>query len=590
MIVPMHKITLLCMAERRATALKRLEELGVLHLTPVTDVKDTPDIESARRELQQAGKAISILSPYRSDINQTTATASSRHEIAQRCLQLANERKTLNEERGNLLQEITRCKPLGRFDPQTLLSLKEKGLNIKVFRMPLKEAEPFPPAVTAVILHEERGNQWVALISREEFEYNAAQFKLPERSTVKMDEDLRNTEKRMAQIEEEFTALARFTDSLRPLSSAAQHKLEMAEAHAGMNTTEDLAYLQGFCPEPYLSELRETARQAGWGLVVDAPEPKKEAVPTLVKYPRVVRPVKAVFDMLQILPGYNEADISAVFLIFFSIFFAMLIGDAGYGLLFLLATLFARRKFKKAPAYPFTLFTILSAATILWGIITGNYFGIPPESLPAFMRGIRIPWLLESENIMQLCFIIGAIHLTIAHLWNAAIYYPDKRWLAQIGWIGLVWTMFILASVVVLNLPLPRVLTATLFGGGIILVAAFMTPPAQLKQEWINHAMLPLNVVSCFVDVVSYIRLFAVGMASLQVARSFNDMAATVGMSHIIALPLSALILLLGHGLNIMLCGLGILVHGVRLNTLEFSLHKNLEWAGFPYKPFGAKE
>ena len=113
-----------------------------------------------------------------------------------------------------------------------------------------------------------------------------------------------------------------------------------------------------------------------------------------------------------------------------------------------------------------------------------------------------------------------------------------------------------------------------------------MTSPKDMKKEWIQHAMFPLSVVNCFVDIVSYIRLFAVGMASLAVAQSFNGMAADIGLDKLWTVPLFALILLLGHGLNIILCALGILVHGVRLNTLEFSLHKNIEWKGIPYRPF----
>jgi V/A-type H+-transporting ATPase subunit I len=110
-----------------------------------------------------------------------------------------------------------------------------------------------------------------------------------------------------------------------------------------------------------------------------------------------------------------------------------------------------------------------------------------------------------------------------------------------------------------------------------------------MKKDWIHHAMFPLSMVNCFVDIVSYIRLFAVGLASLSVAQSFNDMAMQFDWSRIWTLPIMAGILLLGHGLNIALCALGILVHGVRLNTLEFSMHKGLEWKGIPYQPFTRK-
>jgi V/A-type H+-transporting ATPase subunit I len=322
-------------------------------------------------------------------------------------------------------------------------------------------------------------------------------------------------------------------------------------------------------------------------------EPEAEDnVPTLLKLPRSVTPIKAVLDMLCILPGYRETDISSVFLIFFSIFFAILIGDAGYGILFLAVTLFARSKMKKAPAYPFVLFGILSISTILWGVATGNYFGIQPDALPGFLKGIQLDWLTgktAQDNTMKLCFLIGAVHLTIAHIWNIIAIAPDKKALAQLGWIGLVWSMYLTALNMVLEQPYPSFFAA-LFISSLILIMLFMTSPKEMKTEWIHHAMFPLSVVNCFVDIVSYIRLFAVGLASLSVAQSFNGMAMQLGWKHIWTIPFMALILLLGHALNITLCALGILVHGVRLNTLEFSLHKDLEWKGIAYTPFARKQ
>ncbi len=125
-----------------------------------------------------------------------------------------------------------------------------------------------------------------------------------------------------------------------------------------------------------------------------------------------------------------------------------------------------------------------------------------------------------------------------------------------------------------------------MLGVGIALIALFMATLKELKTEWINLAMLPLSIVSALVDVISYIRLFAVGMASLAVAQSFNEMALGIGFSNVFAGFCAALILFFGHLLNIILCGLAVLVHGVRLNTLEFSMHMNMEWSGVPYTPF----
>jgi len=391
--------------------------------------------------------------------------------------------------------------------------------------------------------------------------------------------------KEISDADRELLRLKPWRNALDETAAEAEEQVRFLEVRQGMGKTDRVAYLQGFCPAPFLERLRGAAAANGWGLALRDPEPD-EAAPTLIHYPRWVRPIKAAFDVLQVFPGYREADISVAFLLFFSLFFAMLIGDAGYGFLFLALTLLARRKFRKAPSYAFSLMVILSVCTVGWGVLTGNYFGI--TDLPGPLKGLRIDWLRERNHVMALCFLIGAIHLTVAHAWNAIVAFPRSVAWAQIGWVALTWTMFLAARTMVLDHPFPS-WGLYLPAGGLLLIALFMTPRRELRSQWIRHAMLPLNVISCFVDVISYIRLFAVGMATLAVAENVNHMAVAAGFGSVWAGLLAAFILVAGHTLNILLCCLAILVHGVRLNTLEFSLHKEMQWSGFPYEPFERK-
>ena len=107
-----------------------------------------------------------------------------------------------------------------------------------------------------------------------------------------------------------------------------------------------------------------------------------------------------------------------------------------------------------------------------------------------------------------------------------------------------------------------------------------MKTPREFKESWIDHALLPLTMVGNFVDILSYIRLFAVGYASVAVLAAFNGMAADIGFDSPLTAVAASLLLLFANALNIVLAGLGVLVHAVRLNTLEFSTHKGLAWAG----------
>jgi V/A-type H+-transporting ATPase subunit I len=441
------------------------------------------------------------------------------------------------------------------------------------------------------LLNRDKRGAHFAVIGQKDFSIDASEFHLPQKSLSDVEAEISSTKLELKLIKEKVCKFAPLKQKVKDALHAREEAVTYAEVHDTIGSHGEISYLRGYCPTESIDKVREAAKKHGWGILTEEPT-ENDNVPTLLKFPRWTKPIKAVMEMLAILPGYREADISSVFLIFFSIFFAILIGDAGYGVLFLLITLYARSKMKKAPAYPFVLFEILSIVTIIWGMLTGNYFGIQPDALPKLLQGFQVEWLTGAaaqDNVMKLCFLIGAVHLTIAHIWNILALAPDKKAIAQLGWIGLVWSMYLTALNMVLGQTYPSFFVP-MFAGSIALILLFMTSPKDMKSEWIHHAMFPLSIVNCFVDIVSYIRLFAVGLASLSVAQSFNDMAMQLGWKHIWTIPFMAMILLAGHALNIILCALGILVHGVRLNTLEFSLHKNLEWKGIPYQPFARKQ
>jgi V/A-type H+-transporting ATPase subunit I len=234
------------------------------------------------------------------------------------------------------------------------------------------------------------------------------------------------------------------------------------------------------------------------------------------------------------------------------------------------------------PGTAWALLMIMSVCTIGWGVMTGVYFGVMLNWSP--LRLLRVEWLTNEDNVKLLCFIIGVAHLSLAHLWN--IWRMRRTWqaVAQFGWLCTTWTMFFYACKMVLGFAFPSVM-APVFVVGVVCIVLFMTPVKSLKEEWFNHAMLPLNLVSNFVDVVSYIRLFAVGTASYAVASNFNTLLGGMFDTWYTGL-FAAVFLFVAHALNIALALMGVMVHGVRLNTLEFSGHVGLQWTGVPYQPF----
>ena len=187
---------------------------------------------------------------------------------------------------------------------------------------------------------------------------------------------------------------------------------------------------------------------------------------------------------------------------------------------------------------------------------------------------------------MQLCFVIGATHLSVARIWNACALFPSRKFLAEIGWLGIVWTMYCVScAVVVEGFAFPKFMFAVAVVSA-LMIALFMLDKSELKTRGVELGMLPLNIISGLGDIISYVRLYAVGLSSVMVARNFDTMAAGLNLPLVAKIPCMVLILLLGHGLNLVMGALSILVHAVRLNTLEFSNHKGVTWSGHAYLPF----
>ena len=236
---------------------------------------------------------------------------------------------------------------------------------------------------------------------------------------------------------------------------------------------------------------------------------------------------------------------------------------------------------------------VLSATTILWGAVTGNWFGIEYLTQIAPFSLMIIPGLnaftLEAQNtIMSICFYIAAVHLSLAHVMVIFKDFRVMNALANLGWIMMVLVMFFIAQNQVFAAPLPFFFIYLLFTSILFIVAFSLlnrSPEKGLAEILI--ADIILAIINTFSDTISYIRLFAVGLATLAVAESFNAIALQVGFGTVVAALGSGLILVVGHSLNIALAAMAVIVHGVRLNMLEFSGHVGNTWSGYKYEPFG---
>lgn len=595
MIVPMKKVIVVVQEKDREETLSRLARLGLVHLEHLREPEGR-SLEAARARLADVKKTLAALPPEGEAGEKGPAPGV--EELVERVAKLQEEQTRLRDRREKNRRLIEEWQVWGDFDPHLLRELNGKGIWVYLSVLPERELKELPADVGLAVFAKKGGMVYCGIISQGLKYFHFKTHELPQKRLAEMIREGEEIDNRTAGLNGELNRLACFRPLLEKEEERRARELEFEEARAGMAGTGKLAYLKGYCPLPELAGIEEAARKNHWGLLAEDPSPEDEP-PTLITNPRWVGIIEPVFRLIDTVPGYREIDSSFVFLIFFSLFFAMLIGDAAYGLIFLAATGFAHWKLGRRMPDRKVLFLLylLSGGTVIWGFLTGTFFGtawIPPavtEAVP-WLRGLAEGkvWLRKTENVIWLCFLIGAVQLTIAHLWKLVRKAPSVLALADLGWIMIIWTMFFVAGMFILNQPFPY-WAGILGAAGVLLVIAFSVHPRQFFRDLVpRNFSLFLSVISSFGDVVSYIRLFAVGLATVAIADAFNTMAASLGWSSVLTGLVAAVILLFGHALNMTLGGMAILVHGVRLNVLEFSGHLGNEWTGRRFSPFkGAK-
>ncbi|MBD3377570.1 hypothetical protein GF406_21255 [candidate division KSB1 bacterium] len=589
MIVKMKKITLLTDSKYRQATLEQLRELGVLH-PQLVERPHSEDIQATEAEIEKLDKALTIL-PVEEETTDTAPENLDPQQTITRVLDQADEKDRLSRDLEKLDEQYRWYERWGEVSYASLKALEEADLYCRFYTLDKTVFEAIKEELMVQVVREEQNLVYFVLISKSpDAQVDAKEDPIPEVEYASLVKEMNRLKSEIQLIDDSFAEMSYARDVLLDYRQALLKTLEFNTVAASMDGSENIIYLQGFCPADTVAELETLAEKQGLGLIVEEPENPDE-VPTLLRQPRWLRMIQPLFNFMGTVPGYKEQDISLVFLAFFSIFYAMLVGDAGYGLVMLFGTWYFARKKKDAPREVFRLMYLLSFSTILWGLFSGTWFGSEAISQWPVLREFIIDDIysfsdVNQATLMQLTFIIGAIHLSLGHLLAAIKKINSITALAEIGWIVVLVGIYFIANSLVLGSAMPDFTMLLIAIGAAIILLFANFQKNILKGMLITLGNLPLSMINSFSDVVSYIRLFAVGMATVIVASSFNDMAIGSGIDSILGGLMAVIVLFLGHALNITLALMAVLVHGVRLNMLEFSSHVDMQWAGKKYNPF----
>lgn len=647
MILPMKKLTLLVLDSQKKAALKTLRNFGAVHIEKEAASSDTlTELQNTYARVQQAESLITEAQLKKAEKAKPETLALTRNALLQavdEILDLKDQESNTRAAINKLTGEIEAYGSWGDFDPEDMRSFEENSIYLTIGELPEKSYTALPDTITTVRLAGGKKTVRFAIVSETldvpiDLPPDFNPLILPDMRLSAMHTERERLQKQLPLFKAKIGAR---TELLAPLKAEAKKlakEIEFETVHAGMQVIpleEDgaaasgaaersitfaasdsaatpavssgnaekepirLARLSGYILAEKQADFAGLAKANGWAFIADDPA-EEDAVPTAMRHNRFVQLLTPLTDFLGTVPGYREPDISLWFLLFFGIFFAMIFGDAGYGSILVILSLIGigKAKAKEQPApLAMQMFLYLGVLTVIWGTVTCNWFGISVDYIPAWLKNLSIPAIsnateesIRNANLMQFCFTLGLIQLTIGHIISIVRNIRSPQILGHIGSIAMLYGMYVVVLSLVVSAERYQINQPVLIaiGGGFALNFIFSNYQTGIGQSIVdslkNIITMFLGVVNVFADIMSYIRLWAVGLAGSAISATVNQMAGPALGSFLIFL--GVLLLFFGHGLNYIMNVLSVIVHGVRLNTLEFSNHVGLTWAGFKYEPF----
>jgi V/A-type H+/Na+-transporting ATPase subunit I len=586
-IVPLVRATVIGLEGDGPRLLTRLQDLGLMHIVPLAPAGD--DLPAPPGSLGREREALRILERVRPRRRPVGPRAAFDPEaVVARVLDVQEAIEALTFERDHLEARIATLAPWGDF---TLPALEDlSGQRLWFYVVPAWRLSEMPDTVPWEVVHREANQAYVVALSPDEPEdIPFPRSHTGSRSLSQLQDRLETVMQELEDRRADRAALTRWRDRLQAHHDAQRDARALDAVSRQSFRSDGMLAVQGWIAEDAVPRLRELAEELRLALTIEPPDPE-ETPPTLLRNPEWLAGGEEMVRFYS-LPGYRSSDPSVPLFFAFSIFFAMILSDAGYGLLLavVLALVFRPLGRSRTGRRLRRLGTVLVVCTITYGALVGSWFGLAPPYLDA----VAILDPRDTQTMMAICLVIGLAHVMLGNLQETVARWGSWAVLAPIGWIlGLV-AGSLAGLIAMAGLAVPMVVPAVLGGvaGLLILLFADTGPfPPRTFRALGGRIMGGLgklfNVTQAFGDVMSYLRLFALGLASASLAATFNDLAGQVSdLLPGVGLVLAGVILLLGHGVNLALAVVGGIVHGLRLNVIEY-YHWAVPEEGTEFLPF----
>jgi V/A-type H+/Na+-transporting ATPase subunit I len=574
-IVALSKVTLYGPAAEKDAVLDGLQSLGCVHLSNLRP--DATEAAAPEPSYPDARQALQYLQD--SPVRRRTSRQKEKLDIeavVKEVLEVRDRSRSLAEERGQLRKSIADLGPWGDFEPQEWA--KEGALRFWFYMVPHYQMRHLDTITLPwrVVARDHRFAYVVVIAADQPAGMPVPMVPLDLRSLSKVRARLEQVERELEELDYRRIGLTSHRDALRENLNEADDRA--ARQRAGLRALErdQVFAVQGWAASERVSALRQFAAEQKLALTIAGPGPQ-DTPPTLLENPPALRGGEGLVEFYMT-PAYRLWDPSKAVFFAFAAFFAMIFSDAGYAVLLGIILLAMWRRMGRTASGRGLRDVMLALVifSIVYGILVGTYFGVGPPA-GSWLASLHVLDANNQRLMMWISIGVGTAHLVYANLVTVWWRRHSLTALSALGWAAIILGGFCVGlgkSYTELSSLSSVGLWGVALGGPLVLLFTserpFSLAPAHLFGRLLDGLKGVTGLSKAFGDVLSYLRLFALGLASIKLAEAFNGLAVTSFAFKGVGLLLGLLVLLVGHVINFAMGIMSGVVHGLRLNLIEF--------------------
>ena len=611
MITKMKKLALLVYHKEYTAFLEKLREVGVVHIQQrESGCVENPEMEqklSVANRYARVAKRLELCSPAELKPAGNPSGAAAIVEQVETLLADIEQHKTLQQV---LDKDMAALEPWGDFDYSNVEKLREAGYELRFFVTSSKSYQAeWESEYNAMLVAERQSRKYFVTLTPHgtTVDIDAEVAKLPTASLAALEAEFASVNARIEEFEKQLAQLAQ--DGLNTIKAAQEQQrrdIEFTKVMLGGEKVsgDKLVLLEGWVPEESVEPLK--AMLDGCGVFYELRAARRgDKIPVKLKNNAFTRMYEVLTKMYG-MPSGTDFDPTPVVAPFFSLFFAFCMGDAGYGLLMILLGFIVKKKISKKFSGMINLVITLGIFTTVLGALLGTFFGMSllnTSVIKDFVIAGDVTIMGSTyDKQMLLALGIGVLHISIAmtvKAINSTVFYGFKESLSAWGW----W-LVVVGSVLVGTMTFMSVIPADISKWVFIAVGGLGALGIYILNNLRRNILMNIgaglwdtyNMASGLLgDILSYIRLFALGLAGGMLGQTFNDLAMMVvdgreGVGAVLGWVGFGLIIIIGHTLNIAMSCLSAFVHPLRLTFVEYFKNAGYDGKGEEYKPFKNEE